>query len=265
MKLGIIGCGNMGNAVAKGVLSKKILPFNNIFISDKDPAKIRPLYRKFGIRVATNKDIAKKCHFIIIAVKPQDSKNLFAAISKELNRSAHLISVMAGISTKRLASFTDKKIAITRAMPNMAAVAGKSITCLTHDKTAKEKTFVNRIFSSIGEVIEIEEKYMDAVTAISGSGLAYFFYLAECLKEAAAKIGINREKAARLAAATLVGSGALLDALDLPAEVLKGRIASRRGTTEAALHVLKSSSFKNSLIEAVKAAAQRSKELSRGA
>ena len=265
MRLGIIGCGNMGSALARGILSKKILPFNSIYISDKDSYKIKGLYKKFGIRVSTNKEVVKKCNFIIIAVKPQDSKELLRSISNELNNSKHLISIMAGVSISRIESLINKKIALTRAMPNMAALAGKSITCLSHNKMVKNKAVVRRIFSSIGDVLEIDEKYMDAVTAVSGSGPAYFLYLAEALKEAAVKLGIKRENAVKLAVGTLVGSGALLDNLKLNPQVLRERITSKKGTTEAALRILKSKKFKNLVVEAVKAAARRSKRLSKGA
>ncbi|MFC1576253.1 pyrroline-5-carboxylate reductase family protein, partial [Candidatus Omnitrophota bacterium] len=161
-------------------------------------------------------------------------------------------------------SLISKKIAITRAMPNMAALVGKSITCLCHNRLVKEKHAVQRIFSSIGEVMEIEERHMDAVTAVAGSGPAYFFYLAESLRDAAVKMGIKKDKAARLAVVTLVGSGALLENLEHTVEALRERITSKRGTTEAALNVLKTKAMKNLVIEAAKAAAKRSKEISKG-
>lgn len=265
MKLGIIGCGNMGSALAKGILSKRVLPFNNIYISDRDSYKTKGLYRKFGIRVSTNEEIIKKCNFIIIAVKPEDSKALLGSISGELDSSKHLISIMAGVPISKIEALVNKKIAVTRAMPNMAALSGKSITCLSHNKMTKDKVAVQRIFSSIGEVLEIDEKYMDAATAVSGSGPSYFFYLAEALKEAAVKLGIRKESATKLAVATLIGSGALLDELKLAPEVLRERITSKKGTTEAAMRVLKSKKFKGLVAEAVKAACERSRELSKGA
>ena len=263
MKLGIIGCGNMGSALAKGILSKKILPFNNIYISDKDAGKMKPLYKKFGIRVSTNEEIAKKCIFIIVAVKPQECEALFRSISGMLDSSQHIISIMAGVPISKIELLTNKKIAITRAMPNMAALAGKGITCISHNKVVKQRAMAHKFFSAVGDVMEIEEKQMDAVTAVSGSGPAYFFYLAEALAETAVKLGIKREKAVMLAAATLVGSGALLDGLKLTPEALIARIASKKGTTEAALNVFKSKKFKELVATAVNAAVKRSKEISK--
>ena len=263
MKLGIIGCGNMGSDLAKGILSKRVLPFNSIYISDKDASKVKPLYKKFGIRVSTSEEIAKKCIFIIVAVKPQECEALFRSISKTLDSSKHIISVMAGVSISKIESLLNKKIAITRAMPNMAALAGKGITCISHNKAVKQKAMACKFFSAVGDVMEVEEKQMDAVTAVSGSGPAYFFYLAEALAETAVKLGIKREKAAKLAAATLVGSGALLDGLKLTPEALITRIASKKGTTEAALNVFKSKKFKELVTAAVNAAARRSKEISK--
>lgn len=265
MKLGIIGCGNMGSALARGILSKKILPFNNIYISDKDSSRVKALYREFGIHRGGNEEIVKRCNFIIIAVKPQDSRPLLTSISNELDSSKHLISIMAGVTISNIESVIKKKVAITRAMLNIAALTGKSITCLSHNKMVKEKTVVQKIFSSIGEALEIDERRMDAVTAVSGSGPCYFFYLAEALKEAAVKLGIRKEDAVKLAAATLIGAGSLLDNLKLAPDALRERITSKRGTTEAALRILKSRKFKGLIAEAAKAACKRSGELSKGA
>jgi len=158
-----------------------------------------------------------------------------------------------------------EKIAITRAMPNLAALAGKSITCLSHGKNVKMKTFVHKIFSSIGEVLEVDENNMDAITAVSGSGPAYFFYLAECLRDAAIKIGLKKEDAIKLAECTLIGSGALINLLKVTPETLRTQITSKKGTTEAALNILKNSNFKKSVEKAVKAAKRRAAELSKGA
>ncbi|MBL7158273.1 MAG: pyrroline-5-carboxylate reductase [Candidatus Omnitrophica bacterium] len=265
MKLGIIGCGNMGSALVEGVISKRILPFNRIFISDKDPHKTKRLNRKFGPRISSTEDIGKNCDFIIIAVKPQDSKNVIAKISENLSARKHLVSIMAGVTLKKLENLAEKKIAITRVMPNIAALVGKSMTVLCHNKLVRDKAVVNRVLSSIGEVIEIDERHMDAATAVVGSGPAYFFYLAEHLRDAAMKLGIKKDIALRLALFTLVGSGALAEALPETPESLRARITSGKGTTEAALKVLVRKEFKKVMHEAVRAAAKRSKELSMGA
>ena len=263
MKLGIIGCGNMGSALAEGIISKRILPFNRIFISDKDSHKTKKLNRKFGPRVSSTEDIAKNCDFIIIAVKPQDSKKVLARIRENTDAKKHLVSIMAGITLKKLGILAGKKMAITRVMPNIAALVGKSMTVISHNKLVKDKAITNRIFSSIGAVIEIDERHMDAVTAVAGSGPAYFFYLAEHLRDAAVKLGIKKDIASRLALETLSGSGALAEALEEAPERLRARITSKKGTTEAALKVLVRKAFKGAMHEAVRAAAQRSKELSR--
>lgn len=264
MKIGIIGCGNMGGAIARGILSRKVFPFNNIFISDKDSKKTREINRKFGTPIKTNDEIIKKCNFIIVAVKPQDAKKLLKTLSKDIDKKKHLVSIMAGVTIKKIESIIGKKVAVTRAMPNMGALAGKGVTAITHNKAVREKSMVQRIFDSIGTTIDIEERHMDVVTAISGSGPAYFYYLAECMAEAAIKLGIKKDKALKLASETVVGSGAVLDSLGVSPGELRERITSRRGTTEAALRILKSRKLKNIIIKAARAAAKRAKELSRG-
>ena len=262
MKIGIIGCGNMGGAVARGILGRKVLSFNNIFISDKESCKTRELCKKFGMHASTNEEIVKKCDFIIIAVKPQDSAKLLTAISGILKQPKHLISIMAGVTIARIETLLNKKIAITRAMPNMAALVGKSVTAISHNGSVRNKAIVQTIFLSIGDVVEINEKYMDVVTAIRGSGHAYFYYLTEALRGAAIKLGLNEKLAAKLANATLVGSGALLEGLGHSPEALRKSITSKKGTTEAALNVLKRKKFEEIVAEAVREAAKRSLELS---
>jgi len=255
----------MGSAIAGGILSRRIFSFGNIYVSDKDSARTRALYRKYGIRVGTNEDVAKKCDIIIIAVKPQDAATLLASIADHLDDSKHLVSIMAGITIARIEGIIGKEVAVTRAMPNMAALVGKSITALSHNKAVKTGSMVNRIFSSVGEAVEINEKKMDAVTAVSGSAHAYFCYLTEALRESAVKLGIKRELAAKLASAALDGSGALLETLGHPPEILRKLVTSKKGTTEAAVDVFKAKGFEKIVVEAVKAAAKRSAELSRGA
>ena len=265
MRIGIIGCGNMGGALTRGILSKRILPFNNIYVNDRDQQKTRELYRKFGIRVTDAQELVRRSNFIIVAVKPQDAGRILGSIAKDLDSAKHLISIMAGLSLAKIEKLTGRKIAVTRAMPNMAAIAGKSMTCVCHNKRVKEKAVVNRIFSSVGEVIELDEKHMDAVTAVSASGLAYFYHLAECLRDAAVKLGLKKEHAVKFAEETLIGSGALLEHAQTGAEVLRERITSKKGTTEAALSVLRSKEFKRLVLMAVNEAARRSKELSKTA
>jgi len=265
MKLGIIGCGNMGSAIAGGILSRRILSFSNIYVSDKDPSRTRALYKKFGIRIDTGVEVAKKCGIIIIAVKPQDSETLLRSISDHLDSSKHLVSIMAGVTIARIEKLIKKKIAVTRAMPNMAILAEKGITALTHNRMVRNEAVIRRIFASVGEVVEINEKKMDAVTAVSGSGPAYFYYLAEALRSAAVKAGIKKELATKLANAALTGSGALLEGPGQAPEILRKRITSKKGTTEAALNVFKLKEFEKIVIEAVEAAAKRSRELSKEA
>jgi pyrroline-5-carboxylate reductase len=263
MKLGVIGCGNMGSALTRGILIKKVFPYYNILASDKESQKTRELYKKFGIGVGTNDDIVTRCDLIILAVKPQDAPALIKSIAEKLNQNKHLVSIMAGISISKIEKLVGKKIAITRAMPNMAAMAGKSMTCFCHNKMVKNASIVERIFFTIGDAIEIEEKYMDAVTAVTGSGPAYFFYLTEALRDAAVKLGIRKDVALKMAVATVAGSGALLESLNVDPGLLRERITSKKGTTEAAIHVFKSKNFKAMVQQAVKSAAKRSKDLSK--
>jgi len=259
--VGIIGCGNMGEALVKGILSTKLVSRGNIYVSDKKNHKAKKFQRKFKVNISTNEKIAKKCKTIIIAVKPQDSKKLLSSLSMHLNKSTSLVSVMAGVSISKIERGISKKLAITRAMPNMAALIGQSITCLSYNSLVKNKIDVKRIFYSLGDVVELDERFMDAVTAISGSGPAYFFYLVEILTKSGIQFGLKKHVAAKLATKTALGSAVLLDCLGLDAGILRKRVTSKGGTTEAAFKVFKRKKLGNVLQSGFRKAKERSKQL----
>ena len=265
MQIGIIGCGHMGSALVKGMLAKGAFSFRNISVHDKEKNKTKGLCKRFGIRVLPLKELIEKCSVIIIAVKPQDSKDLLPQISGRLKEYKHLVSIMAGVTIKNIEGMLARKVPVTRAMPNMAASVEKSITALSHNRLVKDKDISHKIFSSVGEAVEVDERLMDLVTAVSGSGPAYFMYLAECLRDAAVRLGMRKDIAAKFAKETLVGAGAVLDGADVSPEALRKSITSKKGTTEAALGVLMSKKLENIMEKAVKAAARRSHELSKGA
>ncbi|MDD5136902.1 MAG: pyrroline-5-carboxylate reductase [Candidatus Omnitrophica bacterium] len=265
-KIGIIGCGNMGEAILSrlaGVVEKS----TSLMVSEADAVRRDHIQSKYKIIVEIdNNVVVKYSDVIILAVKPKD----FDSVLKQevccgLSQEKMLISIAAGITTGYIESIIGKDICVIRAMPNMGAVIGEAVTALCRGSSADQKDMAaaEEIFSLIGDVVEVDEKDMDAVTALSGSGPAYFFYLIEALTEAAEKAGLKKDIARALVLKTALGSSKLLEALEEDPAVLRKKVASKGGTTEAALNIFEKKKFKGIINDAVKAACKRSKELSK--
>jgi pyrroline-5-carboxylate reductase len=267
IRIGIVGCGNMGGAIVKGMIAKKITTPNNICIYDKDGAKAETLSKETGCRFEPLADLISGSNFLLLAVKPQNAQELFAAISKGLKKHT-LISIMAGLTIAAITKLAEKDLPVARSMPNMAAKLGHSVTAVTFNGLVKDKKTINDILGSIGAVVEVEESQMDAVTAVSGSGPAYFFYLARAMKEAGIRIGLTSEVSEKLVRDTFLGSA--LVAKDLSAKTLDEMIqmvASKGGTTEAALTVFDNAEHakvSEHIAMGLVAAEKRAKELSKG-
>ena len=211
-----------------------------------------------------NNVIVKYSDVIILAVKPKDFDNVLKQeICCGVSNKKLLISIAAGITTKYIEKIVGNDIPVIRAMPNMCAVIGEAMTSLSRGVAAGDKDMAaaREIFSLIGDVVELDEKLADSVTAVSGSGPAYFFYLMESLVEAAREMGLTKETAEKLVLKTALGSAKLLEALKEDPAVLIKKVASKGGTTEAAFKVFESKKFKSIVKEAVKAAQKKASEL----
>ena len=266
-KIGIIGCGNMGEALLcrlADVMEKS----TSLMVSETDTARRDAIQTKYRIIVEIdNNYLVKYSDVIILAVKPQDlEKVLSQEVCCGVSGKKLLISIAAGVTTKHIEKIVGKDIPVVRAMPNMPAIIGEAITSISAGSAAtREHLGIARyIFSVIGDVVEVDEKLVDAVTAISGSGPAYFFYMIEALTEAAKKLRLDSETAGKLVAKTALGSAKLLNALKEAPAQLRRRVTSKGGTTEAALNVFDKKQFKKIIAEAAAAACTRSKELSKG-
>lgn len=261
--IGVIGCGNMGGELVK-LLAGRVRR-SRLMAYDADPARRNAMRRCKAVIAEDNSALAKQCDVVILAVKPKDIEGLLGQIKKFITKDKLLISIAAGITTGYIERSLGGSAAVVRAMPNMPARIGEGISSLSRGTFAKgsDIKIAKEIFSKLGDVIQADEDLVDAVTAVSGSGPAYFFYLIESMIEAAVDLGLSEEAAKRLVIKTALGSAKLLLAVkESPAE-LRAKVASKGGTTEAALHILESRDFKGIVKEAVKRAHSRSKELSR--
>ncbi|MEA3489175.1 MAG: pyrroline-5-carboxylate reductase [Candidatus Omnitrophota bacterium] len=259
----IIGCGNMGGAIARGMVSRNIAPRDSIFLYDKDIEKMNTLAEETGCRRGDQARMVREADILVMAVKPQDFAEIFGKISDDI-KGQTIVSVMAGVSISAIIDRLDRENPVARAMPNLAASVGESVTCVSYNNLVSMKDEIEAIFAGIGKVIEVEERFMDAVTAISGSGPAYLFYLAGAMIEAGEESGMDKNAARDLVIQTLFGSAAFLKHSGDSPEKLIEKVASKGGTTEAALSVFDDKRLKDTLKAAIEKAKQRSEELSRG-
>ncbi|MDD5449595.1 MAG: pyrroline-5-carboxylate reductase [Candidatus Omnitrophica bacterium] len=247
-RVGIIGCGNMGTAILKAVAKS---PGHQVTSYDIDKKRLKDTAKKYKIKAAKDiPDLVKKCDIIVLAVKPKDIEEVLSGARYDINTSKILISVAAGVTTASIESVVQKKIAIVRAMPNMPALiqAGISAVCRGRFASDKDLSAAKELFKNIGEVVEVEEDAMNAVTAISGSGPAYFFFLVEILIKMGRELGLKDGVAAKLAVETILGSARLLKETGESPEALRSRVTSKGGTTEAAFKIF----LKNGLEEIIK-------------
>ena len=263
----LVGAGKMGGALLEGWLRQGLDPAA-VFIQDPAPPspEVGALIARHGIEAGTAPDLPAPPSVILLAVKPDIVQKLLPEVEPLIGEKTVLLSIAAGRTLASLARALPPGVAIVRAMPNTAAAVGHSVTvaCANEAVTRDQALECNMLLEAVGEVIWIkEEGLLDAVTAISGSGPAYVFLLAECLAEAGRAAGLDPELASRLARATVAGAGELLRRSDLSPAELRANVTSPKGTTAAALEVLMGKDgFQDLLARAVAAAAKRSRELS---
>jgi len=263
-KIAFIGCGNMGEAILRGLLAKRLFKKSSVVISDSRSTRARYIKRSYNIRALTsNKEAVRPSSIVMLCVKPQDTAVVLEGIGTLL-RDKLVISIVAGITVSYIMRNSNAGKVI-RVMPNLAAVVNESVSAMTCGKTltSGNRKSAEDIFSCIGKVVWLPEKYMNAVTAVSGSGPAYFFLLMESLVKAAGSLGIGQRIAKELVLQTGVGASMLQHSTNVSPSVLRARVTSKGGTTEAALKVFKKRGFEKTIKEAIKAAAERAKELSR--
>ncbi|MBM3246052.1 MAG: pyrroline-5-carboxylate reductase [Candidatus Omnitrophica bacterium] len=268
-KIGIIGCGNMGEAIlAQSVKAGKA---RNFIIFEKDKLKEAFVCRIYKVKSAIDiTDLLYKCAVIVIAVKPQDIDTVLEQIKKRVEvfkkRDILIISIIAGIKTEYIERRVSVKIRVIRAMPNLPAKIGEGITALTKGAYATDRDLrvAKKIFDSLGVTIEIpKERLIEVVTALSGSGPAYIFFIINAMLTAAKALGLDNKSANQLIYHTVVGAMDLHKASKFDAEKLISQVASKGGTTEAALKFFKDNKLNEIIYDGMFAAFKRAKELSR--
>ena len=255
----------MAEAMIGGLLAGNVCRPELVWATDPVPARCDHLKGQFAVRTGSdNREAVAWADVVILAVKPQVLGPVLKVLSGDLHR-VLVISIAAGVTIQSMTSQAPTATRVIRAMPNMPALVREGITALSWSGTLTEEDqeIARTVFQAVGRVIPVEERLMDAVTGLSGSGPAYVFQAIEALADGGVKMGLPRQIAEVLAAQTVLGAAKMvLESGDHPAK-LKDRVASPGGTTIAGLHRLEEGRFRATLMGAVEAATKRSQELAR--
>jgi pyrroline-5-carboxylate reductase len=263
--LAILGGGNMGRALIGGLLRQGTRP-EQISVGESVPAARESLSRELGIAAtADNRAALANAAIVVVAVKPQDAQSVLEPLRDLLNRNRPtVLSVAAGIRVSALEAWCGAGIPVVRAMPNRPALVGAGATGLYAPShvDAAHRAAAQHVMEASGEVVWVtSEDALDVVTALSGSGPAYFFLLAELMANAATELGLEPQSARRLAVATLYGSGLLAHTSDVDLARMREQVTSKGGTTEAALRAFASADLRGIVARALESATLRSREL----
>ncbi|MBT8366931.1 MAG: pyrroline-5-carboxylate reductase [Deltaproteobacteria bacterium] len=263
--IAIIGTGNMGDALVSGLIGSKSSKPKNIICSDVRRDKLDQIKSRYKVRTTSNNlKAVSEADIVIYAVKPQLMAAVLIETSSKLDMSKLVISIAAGVPLAAMESCIEKNMRLIRVMPNIAAAVKEAATAIAAGEHATQEDIklAMEIFNSIGKSIFLKENYlMDAITGLSGSGPAYIFLIVDALADAGVKMGLSRQESLFLAAQTVLGSAKLLiETREHPGQ-LKDKVTSPGGTAIAGLATLESGGLRTTLINAVEAATNRSKEL----
>jgi len=255
----------MAEALLRGVIGANVLAGNSIVTSDPALERRRVMVRDVGVSCVGDNLLPAACPYVLLAVKPQQMGEMLAEVAPSVRPDAVVISIAAGITTAWLDARLGGKGRIVRAMPNTPMLVGAGMTALAPGPRAgkDELHWAERLFAASGKTVLLDEALLDAVTAVSGSGPAYFFYLIEAMVAAAVAEGLDADVARALAVATCAGAARLLEVTGEPPEGLRARVTSPGGTTQRAVETLAAAGVKDAFVRAIRAAAARSRELGR--
>jgi pyrroline-5-carboxylate reductase len=266
-KIGVVGAGKIGSAIVRGVIRAGLVPKHQVMASDVSDTLRQAIAEDVGIKVTP--DNGKLCDFaniVILAVKPQIVDSVVQEIAKELGEAKLLISVAAGVPLSQIEAHLAQGARVARVMPNIPCVVGAGASGYaggTH-ATAKDLENVGLILNSFGIGLPVEEKYLDAVTGLSGSGPAYVFSFIESLADGGVQVGLSREVALKLALQTVYGAARMAIESTKHLGELRDEVTSPGGTTIAGLYALEQRGFRGTVMDAVVSATRRSQELGRG-
>ncbi|MBL0746123.1 pyrroline-5-carboxylate reductase [Nocardioides baculatus] len=265
MSTAIIGAGVMGETLLSGLVraGRRV---DQLMVGEKRAERARELEERYGVAVVSNREAARKADTVALVVKPQDMGDVLEEIAPELRAGQLVVSLAAGITTSYIESRVPEGVAVVRVMPNTPALVDEGMAAISPGSHCDEAHLaeVEALMASTGKVLRIPEKQMDAVTAISGSGPAYIFFVVESMIEAGVHLGLPRTTATELVVQTLVGSATMLRETGTHPVVLREQVTSPSGTTASALRELEVHRVRAAFLAAMEAARNRSRELAEG-
>ena len=266
-KIGVIGAGKIGSAIARGIIRAGLVKKENVMASDVSDELRQAIARDLDIKVTP--DNGALCDFaeiIILAVKPQIVDSVAREIAKKLGKSKLLVSVAAGVPLGRIETHLEPGARVVRVMPNIPCVVGAGAAGFAGGghATAADLEKVGAILNSFGVGLAVEEKYLDAVTGLSGSGPAYVFLFMEALADGGVQVGLSRDVALKLAMQTVYGAARMALESNKHLSELKDEVTSPGGTTIAGLYAMEQNGFRGTVMDAVVNATKRSQELGKG-
>jgi len=263
-KIAFLGGGNMAEALIKGIIAAGTAKPDQVLVTDISVDRLEHLRKTYGIIIKKNNpEAVREAGIIILSVKPQVIDRVMHDISGEINEAKLVISIAAGVTIAKIEATLPAKTRVVRVMPNTPALvlAGAAALAGGGNATADDLALAQGLFTAVGRAVVVEEKLMDAVTGLSGSGPAYVFMIIDALSDAGVKAGLPRALALELAAQTVYGSAKMvLDTKEHPGK-LRDMVTSPGGTTIEGLHALEKGKLRATLMNAVEAATARSKEL----
>ena len=262
--LGFIGCGNMAQAMLRGILARGIYKAEDIIVSRRSAGELQKTGEEFGVRTTTDiTEAAAKADVLILAVKPYQFEEVIPVIKGYVREEAIVVSIAAGQTLANMERLFGKTVKLVRTMPNTPALvlAGATGMCFHENVEEKERAQIIRLFESFGIVAVVEESMIDTVIGVSGSSPAYVFLFIEAMADAAVADGMPRAQAYELAAQSVMGSARMvLETGKHPGE-LKDMVCSPGGTTIEAVRVLEEKGFRSAVIEGQRACVKKAKEL----
>lgn len=265
-KIVFIGAGSMAEAIISGWIKKECVQANGIYVTNRsDYTRLAYLQDKYGVQVLEKLEDTADADLLILAVKPKDAAAAMQSIAPYIGDHTAILSVLAGISIETIEKGLYAR-PIARVMPNTSATIGMSASGIAFNNqvSPQQKAFYIQLLSAIGLVVEVEEDKLHAVTALSGSGPAYIYYLIEAFEKAGTEIGLPKEVVRQLMIQTLAGSASMLQSVAEEPDVLRRQVTSPGGTTEAGIRALEDHHFNETINACIKSAEQRSRELAKG-
>ncbi len=263
MTVAILGVGVMGETLLSGLL-RSGRPVGDLLVGEKRADRGAQLTEKYGVRVVSNLDAVAEADTVALVVKPQDMAAVLAEISPVLDSGTLVVSLAAGITTSFIEARVPEGVAVVRVMPNTPALVDEGMAAISAGTHCDEEhlAVAESLLSATGRVMRVPENQQDAVTAISGSGPAYLFFVVEAMIEAGVHLGLPRSTATELVVQTVVGSAKMLSETGEHPTVLRERVTSPGGTTAAAVRQLEDHRVRAAFMNAMEAARDRSRELS---